>query len=153
MYINISGNYDLKKLKKYADDLKDKIESFPEITRVDLVGALDREIQVNVDMFKMQAAGATFRDVQNAIAYENNTISAGDISVQNMSRNVRVVGEFRNIDTNQKYYIYYLKWGNCNFERYCRSKGWLSRPGKFFEVQREKCYYLKRGEKKWQKPA
>ncbi len=38
MYINVSGNFDLKRLKKYADDLKDKIESFPEITRVDLVG-------------------------------------------------------------------------------------------------------------------
>jgi multidrug efflux pump subunit AcrB len=98
MYINVSGNFDLKKLKKYADDLKDKIESFPEITRVDLVGALDREIQVNVDMFKMQAAGVTFQNIQNAIAAENTTISAGDISLQNMSRNIRVVGEVTNIE-------------------------------------------------------
>jgi len=98
MYINISGNYDLNRLKKFADNLKDKIESFPEITRVDLVGALDREIQVNVDMFKMQAASVTFRDIQNAIAYENATISAGTINLQNMSRSVRVVGEFKNMD-------------------------------------------------------
>jgi multidrug efflux pump subunit AcrB len=98
MYINVSGNFDLKKLKKYADDLKDKIESFPEITRVDIVGALDREIQVNVDMFKMQAAGVTFQNIINAIAAENTTISAGDISLQNMSRNIRVVGEVTNIE-------------------------------------------------------
>jgi multidrug efflux pump subunit AcrB len=98
MYINVAGNYDLAKLKEYAKVLQDKIESFPEITRVDLVGALDREIQVNIDMFKMQAASVTFRDVENAIAYENMTISGGNISLQNMNRSVRIVGEFKNID-------------------------------------------------------
>ena len=98
MFINVSGNYDLAKLKEYAKVLQDKVESFPEITRVDLVGALDREIQVNIDMFKMQAASVTFRDIENAIAYENMTISGGNISLENMSRSVRIVGEFKNID-------------------------------------------------------
>jgi multidrug efflux pump len=98
MYVNISGNYDLNRLKKYADMLKDRIESFPEITKVDLVGALDREIQVNVDMFKMQAASVTFRDIMGAIANENATVSGGNINIQNMSRSIRVVGEFQNID-------------------------------------------------------
>ncbi len=49
-------------------------------------------------MFKMQAAGVTFQNIQNAIAAENTTISAGDISLQNMSRNIRVVGEVTNIE-------------------------------------------------------
>lgn len=98
MYVNISGNYDLKRIKKYADLLKDRIESFSEITRVDMVGALDREIQVNVDMFKMQAASVTFRDIMGAIANENATVSGGNINIQNMSRSIRVVGEFKNIE-------------------------------------------------------
>jgi multidrug efflux pump len=98
MNINVAGNYDLPKLKKYAEMLQDKIEGFPEITRVDIVGALDREIQVDLDMFKMQAASVTFNEVANAIAYENMTISGGNISIQNMSRSVRVVGEFKSIE-------------------------------------------------------
>ena len=98
MNINVAGNYDLPQLKHYAEMLQDKIEGFPEITRVDLVGALDREIQVNIDMYKMQAASVTFRDIENAIAYENMTISGGNISMQNMSRSVRIVGEFKTID-------------------------------------------------------
>jgi len=61
MYVNISGNYDLAQLKKYAEDLQDRIEGFKEITRVDMIGALDREIQINVDMYKMQAAQLTSR--------------------------------------------------------------------------------------------
>ena len=98
MYINVSGDYSLENLKQYADKMQDRIETVPEITRVDIVGALDREIQVDVDMFKMQAAKVTFRDIQNAIAYENMTISGGSIDMEGMSRSVRVVGEFANVD-------------------------------------------------------
>jgi multidrug efflux pump subunit AcrB len=71
MNINLSGDYSLETLKVYADDMVDRIEQVPEITRVDIVGALDREIQVNVDMYKMQAAMVTFRDIQTAIQNEN----------------------------------------------------------------------------------
>ena len=98
MYINLSGEYSLDNLKQYADKMQDRIETVPEVTRVDIVGALDREIQVDVDMYKMQAAMVTFRDIQNAIAYENMTISGGSIDMEGMSRSVRVVGEFANVD-------------------------------------------------------
>ncbi len=99
MYINISGNYSLDKLKKYADILEDRIEGLPEITRVDIVGALDREIQVNIDMFKLQAAGLTIIDISRMISAENITISGGNIDMQGMDRSLRVVGEFESLET------------------------------------------------------
>jgi len=95
MYINISGDYDLQRLKKYADDTKDRIETLKEITRVDIVGALDREIQVDADMYKMQAASVTFSDLERAIASENVTVSAGNISTYGSKRTVRVAGQFK----------------------------------------------------------
>src|SRR6476661_10053362 len=49
MYVNISGDYDLMRLKKMADDTKDKLEELSQINRVDLVGAPEREFQINVD--------------------------------------------------------------------------------------------------------
>src|SRR6476661_5915617 len=49
MYVNISGDYDLIRLKKMADDTKDKLEELTQINRVDLVGAPEREFQINVD--------------------------------------------------------------------------------------------------------
>ncbi len=98
MYINISGNYNLEKLKKDADLLQDRIEALPEITRVDIVGALDREIQVNMNMYKMQAAGLTLSDVDRMIASENLTISGGSIDMEGMERTVRIVGEFKNLE-------------------------------------------------------
>src|SRR6478609_1538701 len=57
MNINISGDFNLETLKKIGEDMQDKIEGLKEIRRVDIVGALDREIQINVDMFKLANAG------------------------------------------------------------------------------------------------
>jgi len=92
--ISLSGNLGLVKIKDYAEDLQDRIEELQEITRVDIVGALDREIQVNIDLYKMQATGVSFDQIVNAIRMENMTITAGMLDVGMMQRNMRVVGEF-----------------------------------------------------------
>ena len=85
LFVNISGNFDLKKLKVFADAAKDRIESLKEITRVDIVGARDREIQINVDMYKMQAASITMEDINRAVGFENMTISGGEVSIDRKS--------------------------------------------------------------------
>jgi len=97
-YINLSGDIPLDRLKKYADEIKDQIETLKEITRVEIGGALDREIQVNLDMYKMRAAGLTFRDVDQAVSLNNMTVSGGNIDLQGMSRSISVIGEVRNVD-------------------------------------------------------
>jgi len=99
MYLNISGNYDLDKLKHYAEIAQDKIEGLKEITRVDIVGALDREIQVNADIFKMQAAKVTFSDIERAVAMENMTISGGALTNNGIRNTVRIKGQFANVET------------------------------------------------------
>ena len=98
MLINLSGDYHLDQLKEYAEDMKDKIEQMKEITRVDIVGALEREIQVNVDMFRMDAATVTMGDIENAIHSENMTVSGGNVDMGTMKRSVRVQGEFTSVD-------------------------------------------------------
>ena len=95
MYVNVSGNYDLSTLKKYAEAAKDRIESLSQITRVDMVGGLDREIQVNLDLAKMGAAGLSLDDVSRAIQYENMRIAGGNIDVDRMKRSLSVSGEFQ----------------------------------------------------------
>ena len=93
--VNISGNYDLNRLKKYADRIKDNIEAMKEIKRVDIVGALDREIQVNMDMYKMQAAGISFYDVQTAVAAENISATAGQATMGTQKRILSIKNEFK----------------------------------------------------------
>ena len=85
MYINISGDYSLGQLKKYAEVAQDKIESLKEINRV--------------DMFKMQVASITLSDIERAISAENVTVSSGAIDMQGMKRSIRVSGEFKDMET------------------------------------------------------
>ena len=94
MYINIAGNYDLKDLKKYAETLQDRIESMKEINEAKLIGALDREIQVNVDMYKLQAAQLTLGDVQRAIAMENLSMTGGTVPLQGMKPTLSIKSEY-----------------------------------------------------------
>ncbi len=116
MYINIAGDMDLNKLKEYADDLKDRIEGLKEITEVKMVGAPDREIQVNLDMFKMQALQMGMSDVERTIGSENITITGGQIPMDGTKRTLSVKNEFHNIDELKNLIIssqsgahYYLK--------------------------------------------
>jgi multidrug efflux pump len=94
MYVNLSGDYDMARLKKFADDLKDKLEEIPQINRIDIVGAPEREFQINVDNYRMQSAGVTFDDIANAVSRENLDISGGLLDVGNMKRNLQLKGQF-----------------------------------------------------------
>ena len=95
MYVNVSGNYDGQHLKKFADDLKDKLEELSQINRVDEVGAPEREFQINVDNYKMQSSNITFNDIATAVANENQDISGGLLEVGNMKRTLQLKGQFK----------------------------------------------------------
>ncbi|MBN9382912.1 MAG: efflux RND transporter permease subunit [Chitinophagaceae bacterium] len=94
MYVNISGDYDQQRLKKFADDMKDKLEDLPQLNRVDIVGAPEREFQINVDNYKMRASNISFDDIDNAVKGENLDISGGLLDVGNMKRNLQLKGQF-----------------------------------------------------------
>lgn len=94
MYVNLSGNLPAAQLKKYADDFQDKIEALPEITRVDIIGALDQQVNVDVDLNKLRASRLGFSDITRAIGGENLTVSGGSIDVGQQKRAVRVAGQY-----------------------------------------------------------
>ncbi len=98
MFVNLAGAMDLNKLKKYAEELKDKIEGMKQISKVVMVGDLEREIQINVDMYKMQAATISLGDIERAVKFENLNMSGGLISMDGMKRNLTIRAEFQSVD-------------------------------------------------------
>jgi multidrug efflux pump subunit AcrB len=98
IYINLSGDYSLNELKKYAEYLEDEIEAFPEISKVDIKGLNDREIQINVDPHAMAAREISFNDIESAIGYENISMASGQVLLGETRRSLRVIGEFTNMD-------------------------------------------------------
>ncbi|MDQ2792840.1 MAG: efflux RND transporter permease subunit [Bacteroidota bacterium] len=94
MFVNLAGNLPAAQLKKFADDFQDKIEALSEITRVDIVGALDQQVNVDVDLNKLRASRLSFSDISRAIGGENLTVSGGTIDVGGQKRAVRVAGQY-----------------------------------------------------------
>ena len=92
--INIAGPYSLVKLKDVAEDLKDEIDKVGGVLDVKVNGGLEREVQVNVDLNKMNHYDVRFDDIITAITDENKTIPGGSIDVNNSSYLIRVPGEF-----------------------------------------------------------
>lgn len=94
MNVNISGDYSETELKKFGEYLEDEIEKLPEISKADLAGTVEREIQINADPYKMEATGVTFNDISGAVQSENVTVSGGNIRSGDFTRTLRVDGEF-----------------------------------------------------------
>lgn len=96
--INVSGDYTNDELREYAEYLEDKIEEIDQISEVELKGTLEREVKVDLDLYKMESRQVSYGDVENAIAGENITLSGGEILNQGNRRAIRVVGEFESVD-------------------------------------------------------
>lgn len=96
--INLYGDFSINELKDYAEYLEDEIEALPEISKVEIKGLDDREIQVNVDPHKLENYQIGFQDIEDAVNFENMNISGGDLLVNQTSRSVRTIGEFSKIN-------------------------------------------------------
>jgi len=95
--INLSGDFSVDEMKDYAEILKDEIENIPEISKVQISGLNERQIQINVDPLKMEAFRLGFNDIENAVIAENTNSGGGDLVVDKTTRSIRTVGEFKRI--------------------------------------------------------
>ena len=96
--INLSGDFSIDELKRFADFLEDEIELIPEISRVDITGIPEREIQININPIQLDAGELSFGDIENAIMQENVSIAGGSVLFEDNTRwAVRTIGEFTDV--------------------------------------------------------
>ncbi len=93
LQVNLAGKVGPARLKSIAEDLQDRIESVPGVLRANLVGGVEREVQVDVDPRKLQLYGLSLNDVIDAVGAENVSIPGGDLELGSLSYAVRVPGE------------------------------------------------------------
>ena len=98
MSINVSGDLPPDVLKRYSEELQDMIETLPEIRRADLLGVQEKEVQVNIDLFKMQANQISFGDVQAAIGSRDVLISGGTMEMGEREYALQVAGKFTKVE-------------------------------------------------------
>ena len=94
MMINVSGTISPVRLKAIADRLEDAIEEIPGVLGVDVIGALEREIRLEIDPDRVTAYGLTVSELMALIPSENVNVSAGGLATRGVKFNVRVPAEF-----------------------------------------------------------
>ena len=92
--INLSGDYSIIELKKFAEDLQDDFESLKEIREAKIKGVDEREIKIHVDPHKMSAYDLSFMDIEMAVQSENITMGAGEVVVDGTRRSIRVQADY-----------------------------------------------------------
>ena len=98
MNVNLSGDFSLRDLKKFAETLQDEFEGLNEVSEAKLKGVDEREIQINVDPYKLEASGLTFQDVAKAIQMENITMGAGEFTADETRRVIRTEADYTNMN-------------------------------------------------------
>ena len=108
--------YSIERLEDYAEILQDEIEKISEIAKVEIFGVEEKEVAIKVDPYKLEARKLSFNDIENAIKYEDISVSGGNMLENNIRRSVRIIGEFKSVDdikniiiSNQNNKIVYLK--------------------------------------------
>jgi multidrug efflux pump len=94
IYIGISGDVSPVQLKFIADRLQDKIETVPGVLKVEIMGALEREIRLEFDPDRVASYSLTLPEILALIPSENVNISAGGLETKGTKFNVRVPAEF-----------------------------------------------------------
>jgi multidrug efflux pump subunit AcrB len=94
MLVSISGDVSPVQLKEIADNLQDILEAVPGVLKVDVLGALEREIRLEFDPDRVASYNLTIPEILALIPSENVNISAGGLETQGTKFNVRVPAEF-----------------------------------------------------------
>ncbi len=93
--LNVSGKMGLVGLKKIAEDLEDQIETVPGVIEATVTGGLTREVQVNLDPYRLRFYNLSVTDVIDAVRNEHLDTPGGAIDIGSTKYTVRIPGEFK----------------------------------------------------------
>lgn len=93
LQVNLAGDVGPVVLEQLAEELQDEIETIPGVLRANLVGGLEREVQVDVDPERLRLHGLSLDDVRDAVRDGNVSIPGGEMDLGDVTYAVRVPGE------------------------------------------------------------
>jgi len=96
--IGIRGdNIEEKDLQLKVKELKAKILNSPYIAKVDEVGMRDREVQVKINVEKMNANYLSFEDIINAVKNHNIHVTNGTLKSYTSEKNIVTLSQFDDV--------------------------------------------------------
>ncbi len=99
MMLAVTSDESYTAISKILDDkMVNALNRIDGVGAVTVMGAPEREIQVNVDPNKIEAYGLSVESIGSIIAAENVNIAAGTIDIGNNTYNIKSDGEFKSSD-------------------------------------------------------
>ncbi|MGE5700900.1 MAG: efflux RND transporter permease subunit, partial [Clostridia bacterium] len=98
MTFALTGEQDVNKLKTIAEDIiQPRLERIDGVASASISGGQGRVIDVTLDPAKISTYGLTLDQIQQAIRSSNQSGSAGSVREGDGKRNIRVQGEYANV--------------------------------------------------------
>jgi len=95
----ISSPRPAKEIRDLADDvIKQRLAKVEGVAAVGVAGGDVREIEVAVDLHRLEAYGITISQITQALSSENLNLPSGNITQKNKEYAVRAVGEFASLE-------------------------------------------------------
>jgi HAE1 family hydrophobic/amphiphilic exporter-1 len=98
MSISVSAARDLKEITFITDkQIKQNLETVPDVGSVTMVGARTRAVQVSVDIDKLRARNLTIEEVRTALLQQNLEVPGGRVEQGSRELIVRTLGRMRQV--------------------------------------------------------
>lgn len=91
--ISVKGSYSPDSLARLGDELQSELQAVPGVSRVEVSGVRDRQVQVVVKKAKLDQYGASLSDVVAAIQGSNASLPVGSITVDGVQYALQFEGD------------------------------------------------------------
>ncbi len=103
----LSGDgFDYATLKRYADRIELELQRVPDVGKIDLVGAQDEKIWIELSNTKLASLGIPLPAVQQALEEQNAVADAGFFETPSDRVRLRVSGRFDSVDSIREFPIH-----------------------------------------------
>ncbi|SFV35653.1 multidrug efflux pump [Devosia crocina] len=96
--VGVYGTAPEKELVRRAEDLQDKLEAIPEVREAVLSGARTEQLEIKIDLLRLEAYGLTAGELLDALARNNMVVPGGTLNTGQGSFNIEVPGLITNAD-------------------------------------------------------
>jgi len=98
MTLGVSSQRDMASITRILErDIAQRFEQIPGVGTLEVRGGVNREIRINLERDRLQAAGLTPADVQQALSRENAKLPGGNVKQGTQDLYVRSLGEFESV--------------------------------------------------------
>ncbi len=95
---SLVGDFSDLEMNEIAEYIQENFESIRNVSRVEILGGVQKEIQVILDKENLKKYNLSLGRIANSISLNNFNLPAGDMEIDDYNYNIRVSGKFNSLN-------------------------------------------------------